>query len=160
MIDFLDKLYNANKFNHENRRILAKYIRWNMIITKIITLIFLSTTIFCVCAPLAIFFITDNMEPILPAHIPFVPVDTLSGYAIHCAFFFVVAITAYCGTLSNEVFLITVTLHLLPMTTILDKCVNGLNEATDSLRKEAVKNSTWLHVRVRNIALMHREIYL
>lgn len=160
MIEFLDKLYNANKFNSENRQILAKYIRWNMIVAKITTLVFLSTSIFCICAPVVIFFVTGSMEPVLPAHIPFVPFDTFSGYAIHSAIFSIVVMTGYCGTLSNEAFLITVTLHLLPLTKILDQCVIGLNEATGGIRKDAVKNSTWLHVRMRNIALLHKEIYL
>lgn len=160
MIEFLDKLYNANKFTTANHRILAKYIRWNMIITKISRLVFVSTIIFSMCVPLAIFLITGRMEPILPAHIPYVPLDTFSGYAIHCAYFSSVIITGYCGTLSNEVFLITVTLHLFPMIKILDQCIFGMNEATGSLQKEAFKTSTWLHARVRNIALMHNEIYL
>lgn len=160
MIEHLDKLYKANKLNAWNRQIVSKCVRWNMIITKILTLVFLSTSMCSICIPLAIFFKTGKMEPILPAHIPFIPIDTYVGHAIHCAYFSAVIISGYCGTLSNEVFLITLTMHLWAMIKILDQCVVGLNEATSSMRKETVKNSKWLHFRIRNIALMHREIYL
>lgn len=157
---FLSNLYKANKFNVENRRILSKCMRWNMLVVKLITATFLATASACICIPLAIFLITGRMEPILPSHIPFVPTDTLWGYAIHCGYFIITIIVAYAGTVANEIFLITSTFHIWPMYEIMNQAVVGLNQATGSLRKEAVKNSAWLYWRVRNIALMHREIYL
>lgn len=159
-LNFLSHLYKFNKFNIENRRILSQCIRWNLLFSKIFSIIVFSTAVVCTCVPLAIALIMGRMEPIFPVHIMFVPTNTLWGYAIHCVFFISVIVTAYCGTVANDVFLLTSTMHIWPMHKIMDHAVIGLNQATGSTREAAIINSTWLHRRVRNIVLMHKEIYL
>lgn len=159
-LNFLIHLYMANKFNVENRRMLLKFIRWNLIITQLLTAAFLVTTVVLISVPLAIFFKTGRMEPIIPAHIPFVPRDQLWGYALHNIYFISCIVTGYAGTVANDMFFLTLIMHIWPMYKIMDQAIIGLNQATGSLRKEAIRNSTWLHFRVRNIALMHKRIYL
>lgn len=160
-LDFLCDLYKVNRFNHENRRFLSKCVRWNMLIAKILTTVFSITAAAVICTPLAIFFITGRMEPILPFYyIPYIPTDQLWGYAFYCIYISTGIIICYCGTLATDALLLTSTMHIWPMANIVEQAVNGLNQATGSFREQAVRNSTWLHRRVRNIVLMHKEIYL
>lgn len=159
-LDFIASLYTANKFNVENRRMLSRFVRWNLIITKILTGSFFAAAVCLLTVPFAIFLISGKMEPIIPTHIPLVPTDQLWGYAIHNVYFICCIATAYAGQVENDTFLLTMTLHIWPMYKILDQAIIGLNQAVGSLRKEDIKNSSWLHFRVRNIALMHKRIYL
>lgn len=131
-----------------------------MFFTKLFTLVLIVTILACTSFPLAIFLTTGKKELIFPTHIPFVPTDKLWGYAIYCVYFIIALTTAYAGTVANEVLLITSTIHIWAMYKIMDQAVIGLNRATGSLHSESVKNSTWLHFRIRNIVLMHRNIYL
>lgn len=158
--NFLIELYEANKFNIENRRMLSKFIRWNLIIAQFLTVGFFAATVALICGPLVIFFVAGRVELILPTRIPFVPTDQLWGYAIHNIFIITCIVTAYAGTVANDIFFLTITMHIWPMYKIMDQAIIGLNQATGSMRKEVIRNSTWLHFRVRNIALMHKRIYL
>lgn len=158
--DFLSKLHKANQFNIENRRTLSKCMLWNMRIVKLLSWVFLATVSACFFFPVSVSVMNGRMEPIFPTKIPFIPVDEFWGYTIHCAYFFCALVSAYCGTLAYEVITITSTMHLWAMQKIINNIIVGLNQATRSLRMEAVRNSTWLHRRVRNILLMHREYHL
>lgn len=160
VLGFLSHLHAISTINSEHRRIISKFIHWNLLIVKFLTAVVCTTAVACIFIPLSIFLITGRMEPILPPHIPFVPTDQLWGYTIHCIYFIGVIVTAYAGTIANELYLLTATMHIWQMYKILDQSINGLNQATGSLRIEAVKNSSWLHWRVRNIVLMHKMIYM
>lgn len=157
---FIGKLYKANRSNIENRRILKKCARWSMLITKIYAVAFVTTLLICISLPLTIFVITGKMEPILPTKYPFIPTDVFWGYATHSIICIIVAFTVYCGIIGSESLILTSTMHIWAMLEILKNTVTGLNLACRGLQNEAVKNSTWLHRRVRNIVLMHRDIYL
>lgn len=102
-----------------------------------------------------IYLITGKLEPMLPIQIPFVNFETQSGYVIHSIYMFLLLASGYFGTVASELFLITLTIHIAPMSKIFEKAINDLNE-----RQEAIKNSTWFRVNFRNIILMHKEIYL
>lgn len=103
------------------------------------------------------------MEPILPVHLPLIRSDTLLGYIIHSIYNFKMATIAYLGISAADLFFITITMHIWPMVRILKKSVRGLKEAIQELQLshgfETIENSTWLRAHIRNILLMHREIY-
>lgn len=113
--------------------------------------------------PLGIYFVTGTMEPILPVHLPFIGSDTILGYMIHCIYNFKMATIAYLGISAADLVFITITMHIWPMVSILKKSVRALKQATQELQLsngfETIRNSTWLRAHIRNILLMHREIY-
>lgn len=100
------------------------------------------------------------MEPILPARIPFVRLDTISGYVLYCILHMGWLFVAVSGTTASDILLIVLTLHVWPMITIFNQAVINLNQATGGVQHEAIKHSTWLHAQIRNIVNMHKEIYL
>lgn len=162
ILNFLDELYtvNNNNANFENYRILWKFSRWYWLITKFVFIVFGASFSMVIISPIPIYFITGNLEPILPVHIPLVDTKNISGYMIHSCYMFFLLTSAYCGTVSAELFLTSLTLHISPMVSIFDQAIKVLNEATTGSRKEAIKNSTWLHKSVRNIIFMHKHMYL
>lgn len=160
MIHFIIELHTVNRNNFDNGRILMKFARWNLLITKFIVIVFLLTITVAILIPIPIYLITGSLEPMLPIEIPFLNLETRSGYVMHSTYMFFLIVSAYFGTAASELFLILLTMQLAPMSKILEKAINGLNEVTGGKRQEAIKNSTWLRENVRNIALMHNEIYL
>lgn len=160
MMNFISELHTVNKNNYDNGRVLMKFARWNLLLTKFIVIVFAISFSVAIISPIPIYLITGNVEPMLPIHIPFVNLETRSGYVLQSTYVFFLIVSAYCGTTASELLLIMLTIQLAPMANIFDKAINGLNEATGGKRQEAIKNSTWLRESVRKICLMHKEIYL
>lgn len=159
MTDFIGKIHIANKDYYVNAFVLRKFALWNLLITKLILVVFFLTASLAIINPVPIHLITGNLEPILPIQIPFVRSDTKSGYMIHSICIFVLIASGYFGTLASELFLITLTIQFAPMSRIFDRAINSLNETIGGKRQESIQNSTWLHENVRNLALMHKEIF-
>lgn len=134
-----------------------------MLITKVYIVVISATYVFSILLPLGIYFVTGTMEPILPVHLPFVRSDTIFGYMIHCIYNFKMATIAYLGISAADLFFITITMHIWPMVSILRKSVRRLKQVTQEIQHandfETIHNSTWLRAHIRNILLMHREIY-
>lgn len=73
------------------------------------------------------------------------------------------ATIAYLGISAADLFFITITMHIWPMVSILKKSVRSLKQATHEMQQandfETIRNSIWLRAHIRNILLMHAEIY-
>lgn len=162
MLEFLDEVYVANKNsnNYENNRILRNFSRWNMIVTKFVMIMFGNSFALVIISPWVMYLLTGNLEPALPIHLIFVDEKTVSGFMIHYTYMFFVLTTAYFGTAAVELLTIILTIHILPLVSIFDQAIKAVNVETTGRRKEAIKNSTWLHKSFRNLVLMHVKIHL
>lgn len=160
MINFISEIHIANKDHYVNAFALLKFARWNLLITKFILVVLLATGLIAIINPVPIYLITGNLEPMLPVQMPFVRLDTKSGYMIHSICIFLLLVSGIFGTFASELFLITLTIQIAPMAKIFDNAINSLNEVIGGNRQESIKTSTWLHENIRNLALIHKEIYL
>lgn len=158
-LEFLAKLYKANKTYSDNRSDLLKCARLNLQIAKAITCTYIVTCAVFLFTPLLVYATTNNIETFFPIRIPFLRNDTIIGYTLHTLYGIIILASACCGTLGPDLFVITMTIQYWPMTRFLDHAVDILNSETGGRRHEAIRESFWVKERVRNICLMHREIH-
>lgn len=155
-IKLITHLYEANKTDGVNKDDLRKAVRINHLLAKLFAVTFLGTIIILNLSPIPIYAFTGQIIPTQPVKIPFVTTDTIFGYILHVVFHFYGAFNAGLGCGAFDIFMITTTIHIWPMTQILRRTVADLNRVTQS----KIKNSVWLKLRMKNIILMHRETYL
>lgn len=153
-------LYATNKTHPENNGDLQKTSKINYFLLKLLSFAIWSTAAALMVSPILVYVLTGQLIPAMAVKIPFLSADTTHGYLLHLAFHIFGAVNAALGLSGADNFIVTTMIHIWPMTRILERAVQNLNLATQSIRADSVKNSTWLKTRMRNIILMQKEIYL
>lgn len=156
----ITKLYEVNKSYGENKDDLRKAARINLSLAKLLAFGISATTLVLATFPIPVYVFTGQIVPIMPVKIPFVTTDTLFGYTLHLVFHLFAAYNGGLGLIGTDTYMITMTIHIWPLIRILERSVLNLNLATKSIEGDKVKDSVWLKLQMRNIILMHREIYL
>lgn len=159
-IKSINNVYEANTKNGANKDDLRKAVRFNYILAKIFAGVFMSAGLVVFFVPACVYGFTGLVIPILPVKFLFVPMDTVFGYIFHVIFHFFGLYNAVLGVMGFDIFMITTTIHIWPMTRILERTITNFNTATRSINDDSVKDSVWLKLQMRNIVLMHKEIYL
>lgn len=157
-VEFLTKVYKANETASANKRNLRNFVQ---ILMKFSKVFFWIISVACAVLPLmpvGIYAVTNELETFLPVRLPFIRNDTAVGYILHTIYQWLVYYMAYSGILAAEMCVITLTMHYWPLTILFDRAINVLNSETRGIRHEAIRRSSWLKLRVRNIVLMHKEI--
>lgn len=159
-IKLITNLYEANTKDGANKEDLQIAVGINYIVAKIFVVVIMGTGLGIIFAPAVVYRFTGQIIPIMPVKFLFVPMDTMFGYIFHVIFHLFGLYNAVLGLIAFDIFMITTTIHIWPMTRILKRAISNLNKATRSINQEAVRNSVWLKLQMRNIALMHKENYL
>lgn len=153
-------LYATNRNHHENNSDFQKTSKINYLLLQLLAYTMYSTAAALIMSPILIYAFSGQLIPILAVKIPFLSADTTHGYILHLVFHMFGTVNATLGLVGADNFLVITMIHIWPMTRILERAVKDLNFATQSRRGDFVKNSTWLKMRMRNIILMQKEIYL
>lgn len=159
-VAFLSKLYKVNLADGKNQDDLKRCGRINLLLTRLYFCVYFVTSVVLICSPIIIYLATNQVMPIMPVRLPFVQNDTVIGFICNAMFNIIMIFLAVCGNLGSEVFILTLWMHEWPMIRILKRAVTTLNQATRGIDHEAIRNSSWLKLHVRNIVLMHKDIYL
>lgn len=159
-LKFMSELYKANERHVVNNNDLRKVARYCDMMAKVFGLCILGTGCILILGPIPIYAFTGDIMPILPVKIPFISTDTIFGYIIHVIYHLFGLNNALFGLLAVDVFNITAMAHIWPMTTILERSITHVNGSARCLNREEFTNSLWLRLRLRNIGLLHREMFL
>lgn len=158
-IKFLTTIYKSNPIYDANKVNLGRSARVNLLVAKIFSLTIGSTVAVLCVLPIGVYFVTGRSVPITPIRIPFVQNDTATGLNINNLFNLLLISMGSMATLGQEIFAMTLAIHIWPMVRILKRAVTAQNEAINGPNREAIRNSTWLRLRFRNIILMHSELF-
>lgn len=159
-IKYITNLYKANQAHGVNKNDLRKTVNINYLLAKLFAFSFSFTTIMLMLSPIPVYVVTGEIIPTSAVKIPFISSEPVIGYILHWVFHFFGAFNGLLGLVAIDVFMVTTTMHIWPMTQILQRAVMDLNGATKDIKRDSVKNSVWLKLRMRNITLMHREMFL
>lgn len=159
-VAFLTKIYKANLEKGKNYDDLRRCGRINLLLTKLYFCVYFVSSIALICSPILVYFVTRQVMPIMPVRLPFVQNDLVIGFIFNAIFNIIMIFLAVCGNFGSEVFILTLWMHEWPMIRILKRAATTLNKATRGKTRESIRNSIWLKLHVRNIAMMHTEIYL
>lgn len=156
----MKNVYEANTKYGANKEDLRKTARFNYILARTCTILYIGTSTTLFCAPAINYKLTGQLIPIMPVKLLFVPSDNLFGYILHVIFHSFGMLFGVIGLIALDIFMITTTIHIWPMTRILERACTNLNRATRLISRDAVRDSVWLKLQMRNIMLMHKENYL
>lgn len=151
-LTFLTEIYKANQTESENKQDLLKCARLNLRLCQATNILLAVTCSIFLAAPILTYVITDRLETIHALCIPFIRHDTIMGYSVQTIFQLTFMLIGLCVTTGTDVFLVTMTMQYWPLTRIFDRSVRNLSLATPD-------QTLWLRMNVRNIVLMHEQIY-
>lgn len=151
-MSFLREMYQCNESgpNVMGLETFAKI--FSKVVKLAISLIMLTGSSFLIF-PMYSLLMDGKFEPILPVNIPFVNGMELQGYLVTSAMNLFCIGIACLGTAAADLLFLSVVLHLKPISDVFQNRINELNR---SLRREDIQLSK---VQLRNVILMHQELY-
>lgn len=120
---------------------------------RIAALLIALTGLSFILQPIALYYLTGNVEMILPTHIPFADSNTTSGYWITAAFHILMLCYGVIGTIGSDLTLILFVIHAQPLSELFQNAVTELNK----LVHQKNMSKALIHFMVRNIIMMNQE---
>lgn len=155
-VEFLGVLYTTNTQNSPNKDVLRRCAEANVIIIKLLFLVYFSAFIAFTSMPFLFYWIYGIREPMLTGFIPGLNENTLRGYLILFGYHLFNTIIALCGTCAVDFCFFSLILHLWPMSRIFDLAIGNLNGSLAQYGNDA-DISQHCKMLLKNILLLHKE---
>lgn len=153
-IQFIETVYVASSKNAKNQIILLKTARLAKISVTIMQVIYVTSILVYTINPTMAFVTKGEFELILHVFIPGTDPKKPIGYTVNLCFQAMMVFFGLVGTCASDIYCFTTVIHMLPIQKIFKKSIRELNKMlVRSQYSEAA-------LQLRNIQLMHKDIYM
>lgn len=156
-MQFLETVYVANIRNTSNQKILINTATLAKVIVTMIELLYLSSALLYLINPVSAYITKGEFETLLFVFIPGVDPKRPIGYAVHLVYHLMMVFFGVAGTCCSDIFCFSTVIQLRPMQQILRQNIRELNEM---LAKSPYTETALVKMQLRNILLMHKDLYM
>lgn len=153
LVDFMVKVYGANKSTSANKNCLQKSVNLTVLIFKVGMVLLITTAILTCIRPCISYVFFGKVELIVPIYFPGIDETEIAGYssiaALHVYILFIFVI----GTAATDLGLMTVTIHSYTMAQLFRNAVNDFNSMVGNGKRNV--DTKFIQAALNNLIAMH-----
>lgn len=160
-VAFLERIYRANEVidsteDRTNDKILGQWSKTILFFNKTTLFVYTFTTISFMFYPLILYLWSGKVDFIIHVFLPGIDKHSSWGFVITTFAHIIFILMACAALVACDAFLVVLLLHYWPMTLIFAEVIRYLNV----LLLQKPQNAVAIQITLRNILLMHKDIFL
>jgi hypothetical protein len=152
MMSDIENTYKTNKANPKSLKVLNSSLKTKILVAKILAFLYISAGFSFLMTPIAIYFLTGEVVPILEAYLPGLDYKTTQGYIISNFLHFFYIFVAVCEQLMFDVVFFVFYFHIVTLNELMKIKMEEIGEYL-------MENDLKISENAKKVKDMMKEIY-